>query len=129
MGACSLCPSPFASPIYSRGFGRISSLLVEVGDAMLILITYDVSTVDATGRRRLTQVAKKCLDYGQRVQNSVFECVLDTTQFHKLKHELKELIDVKSDSLRFYNLGDKYKTKVEHIGVKESYDVEGPLII
>ena len=96
---------------------------------MLILITYDVSTTDAAGRKRLMRVAKKCQDYGQRVQNSVFECVLDNTQFRKLKHDLVGLVDIKRDSLRFYNLGDKYKTKVEHIGAKESYDIEGPLIL
>ncbi|MDF2925136.1 MAG: CRISPR-associated protein Cas2 [Paenibacillaceae bacterium] len=96
---------------------------------MLILVTYDVSTTDAAGRRRLTQVAKKCVDYGQRVQNSVFECVLDSTQFTKLKHELEQLIDDKADSLRFYNLGEKYKTKVEHIGIKTSFNLEGPLIL
>lgn len=96
---------------------------------MLILITYDVSTTTREGRRRLSQVSKKCLDYGQRVQNSVFECILDTTQFRQLKYELEELIDKQKDSLRFYNLGDKYQTKVEHIGIKGSYDMEGPLIL
>lgn len=96
---------------------------------MLILITYDVSTTDATGRKRLAQVAKMCQNFGQRVQNSVFECMLDNVQFCRLKHELKALIDTKRDSLRFYNLGDKYKTKVEHMGIKESYDIEGPLIL
>lgn len=96
---------------------------------MLILVTYDVSTTDAAGRRRLAQVAKKCVNYGQRVQNSVFECILDSTQFTKLKHELTLLINDKADSLRFYNLGDKYKTKVEHIGIKTSFDLEGPLIL
>lgn len=96
---------------------------------MLILITYDVSTISADGRRRLNRVSKKCLDYGQRVQNSVFECVLDSTQFKQLKYQLEKIIDKESDSLRFYNLGDNYKSKVEHIGTKASYDVEGPLII
>lgn len=96
---------------------------------MLVLITYDVSTTDAAGRRRLARVAKKCQNFGQRVQNSVFECVVDATQYRRLKHELEALIDIKRDSLRFYNLGDKYKTKVEHIGIKESYDIEGPLIV
>ncbi|BCG56852.1 CRISPR-associated endonuclease Cas2 [Paenibacillus sp. URB8-2] len=96
---------------------------------MLILITYDVSTSTKEGRRRLHQVSKKCLDYGQRVQNSVFECILDSTQFRRLKYELEELIDEETDSLRFYNLGDKHKTKVEHFGVKSSYDMEGPLIL
>lgn len=93
------------------------------------MITYNVSTVDAAGKRRLSRVAKKCVNYGQRVQNSVFECILDTTQLHQLKHELKQLIDDKSDSLRFYNLGDKYKSKIDHVGTKAAYDMEGPLII
>ncbi|WP_433946797.1 CRISPR-associated endonuclease Cas2 [Paenibacillus sp. SN-8-1] len=96
---------------------------------MLILITYDVSTSTTEGRRRLRQVSKKCLDYGQRVQNSVFECILDQAQFRRLKYELEELIDGETDSLRFYNLGDKHKSKVEHIGTKCSYDPEGLLIL
>ncbi|MFM9277782.1 CRISPR-associated endonuclease Cas2 [Paenibacillus jiagnxiensis] len=96
---------------------------------MLVLITYDVSTMDKEGRRRLTKVAKKCVDHGQRVQNSVFECILDSTQLRKLKYELEELIDKDTDSLRFYNLGENYKTKVDHIGAKESYDMESPLIL
>ncbi len=96
---------------------------------LLVLITYDVNTTTESGKRRLRKVAKKCLDHGQRVQNSVFECVLDAAQFKKLKLELEALIDIKSDSLRFYNLGNRYKTKVEHIGVKESYDMDGPLIV
>jgi CRISPR-associated protein Cas2 len=69
------------------------------------------------------------VDHGQRVQNSVFECILDSTQFRRLKYELEELIDKETDSLRFYNLGEKYKTKVEHIGAKPSYDMESPLIL
>ncbi|WP_151733032.1 CRISPR-associated endonuclease Cas2 [Paenibacillus tengchongensis] len=96
---------------------------------MLVLITYDVSTKNKEGRRRLSQVSKKCLDYGQRVQNSVFECIVDATEFRKLKFELEKLIDEETDSLRFYNLGEKHKTKVEHIGAKSSYDMEGPLIL
>ncbi|WP_150265641.1 CRISPR-associated endonuclease Cas2 [Paenibacillus tepidiphilus] len=96
---------------------------------MLVLITYDVSTKSKEGRRRLSQVSKKCLDYGQRVQNSVFECIVDATEFRKLKFELENLIDEETDSLRFYNLGEKHKTKVEHIGAKASYDMEGPLIL
>ncbi|MBJ6359946.1 CRISPR-associated endonuclease Cas2 [Paenibacillus sp. GCM10012307] len=96
---------------------------------MLVLITYDVSTSSKEGRRRLSQVAKKCLDYGQRVQNSVFECMVDATQFRRLKYELEELIDETTDSLRFYNLGDNYKTKVQHVGAKPSYDISGPLIL
>lgn len=96
---------------------------------MLVLITYDVSTTSAEGRRRLTRVAKKCLNYGQRVQNSVFECILDPTQFRRLKYELEALIDKEKDGLRFYNLGENYKAKVEHIGAKRSYDMESPLIL
>lgn len=96
---------------------------------MLILITYDVSTVSAGGKKRLSKVSKKCLNYGQRVQNSVFECILDSTQFKQIKYQLEEIIDKQTDSLRFYNLGDKYKSKVEHIGAKESYDIEGTLIL
>lgn len=96
---------------------------------MLILITYDVSTADAEGRRRLSKVAKKCVDHGQRVQNSVFECILDAAQYRKLRYELEELIDKDADSLRFYNLGDKYKNKVDHVGAKSSYDMSGPLIL
>ncbi|WP_026281347.1 CRISPR-associated endonuclease Cas2 [Paenibacillus massiliensis] len=96
---------------------------------MLVLITYDVSTTDAEGRRRLSRVAKKCVDHGQRVQNSVFECILDETQYRRLKLELEGLIDRQTDSLRFYNLGNNYKKKVDHTGVKASYDMEGPLIL
>ncbi|MBW8351035.1 CRISPR-associated endonuclease Cas2 [Bacillus sp. IITD106] len=95
---------------------------------MLILITYDVSTTSAAGRKRLRKVSKACQNYGQRVQNSVFECVVDATQFATLKIELSNIIDEKQDSLRFYQLGNNYKTKVEHIGVKGSIDIEGPLI-
>lgn len=95
---------------------------------LLILITYDVSTTSAAGRKRLRKVSKACQNYGQRVQNSVFECVVDATQFATLKIELSNIIDEKQDSLRFYQLGNNYKTKVEHIGVKGSIDIEGPLI-
>lgn len=96
---------------------------------MLVLITYDVNTTSAAGRKRLRKVAKKCLDYGQRVQNSVFECVLDSTQLKQLKYQLEEIMDKETDSIRFYNLGNNYKSKVEHFGVKEAYDVEGTLFI
>ncbi|CAM4434570.1 CRISPR-associated endonuclease Cas2 [Paenibacillus sp. FSL K6-1122] len=96
---------------------------------MLILITYDVSTIDSEGRRRLSKVAKKCVDHGQRVQNSVFECILDAAQFRRLRFELEELIDKDTDSLRFYNLGDNYKSKVQHVGAKDSYDMGDPLIL
>ncbi|WP_138494918.1 CRISPR-associated endonuclease Cas2 [Paenibacillus pinistramenti] len=96
---------------------------------MLVLITYDVSTTSREGRRRLSQVSKKCLNYGQRVQNSVFECILDATEFRRLRFELEAIIDETTDSIRYYKLGDKYKTKVEHVGAKSSYDMEGPLIL
>lgn len=96
---------------------------------ILILITYDVSTQDAAGRKRLRKVAKECVNYGQRVQNSVFECVLDSSQLLIVKDKLRSMIDPKTDSLRFYNLGNKYQTKVEHFGAKASYEAEGTLII
>ena len=94
----------------------------------MILITYDVSTSSSGGQKRLRKVAKLCQNYGQRVQNSVFECIVDSAQFATLKFKLYQIIDVKKDSLRFYHLGNNYKTKVEHIGVKESIDIEGPII-
>lgn len=93
------------------------------------MITYDVSTQDAAGRKRLRKVAKECVNYGQRVQNSVFECVLDSSQLLIVKDKLQSMIDPKTDSLRFYNLGNKYQTKVEHFGAKASYEAEGTLII
>ena len=96
---------------------------------MLILITYDVNTENAAGRKRLRKVAKQCVNYGQRVQNSVFECQLDSTQYRQVKAILEGMIDKEKDSLRFYNLGNKYKNKVEHIGAKPSFDVTEPLIL
>nr|WP_239094184.1 CRISPR-associated endonuclease Cas2 [Bacillus sp. B15-48] len=102
---------------------------MEVGERVLVLITYDVSTVTSAGQKRLRKVSKVCQNYGQRVQNSVFECVVDATQFTSLKLELIDIIDENQDSLRFYQLGNNYKSKVEHIGIKESLDIEGPLIL
>lgn len=96
---------------------------------MLVLITYDVNTSDAEGRKRLRKVAKQCQNYGQRVQNSVFECLIDTTQFKLLRSSLIDMIDIEKDSLRFYFLGTKYQTKIEHVGAKESYEPEGVLIL
>lgn len=96
---------------------------------MLVLVTYDVSTQNAAGKRRLRKVAKECVNYGQRVQNSVFECILDASQIIILKDKLINLIDTGQDSLRFYYLGNRYETKVEHFGVKDTYDAEGTLII
>lgn len=95
---------------------------------MLILITYDVNTQTAAGRARLRKVAKQCQNYGQRVQHSVFECQADFVQYRQIKEILENIIDKDTDSLRFYNLGDKYKSKVEHIGAKESFDVTETLI-
>jgi CRISPR-associated protein Cas2 len=102
---------------------------VEVGDKMLVLITYDVSTQDSKGKKRLRQVAKECVNYGQRVQNSVFECILDEAKCREVQHKLEKIIDKEKDSLRFYYLGNNHKSKVIHVGTKESFDVEGTLII
>ena len=95
---------------------------------MLVLITYDVNTETDAGKRRLRRVAKQCVNYGRRVQNSVFECEMDAAKCREVKANLEEIIDAKKDSLRFYYLGNNYKNKVEHIGVKESMDMNGPLI-
>ena len=95
----------------------------------MVLITYDVNTEDAQGRKRLRQIAKQCVNYGQRVQNSVFECVLDAAQCKQLQHKLLSLMDPEKDSLRFYYLGNRYQTKIEHFGIKESYEPEGVLMI
>ncbi|MDR0813402.1 MAG: CRISPR-associated endonuclease Cas2 [Oscillospiraceae bacterium] len=96
---------------------------------MLVLITYDVNTETAAGRRRLRHVAKNCVNYGQRVQNSVFECVLDAAQLRLVKDKLVKIIDPELDSLRFYSLGNNYKSKTEHYGAKPSFDVTDPLIV
>ena len=96
---------------------------------MLVLITYDVSTEDLDGKRRLRHVAKQCVNYGQRVQNSVFECLLSPAQCKMLQHKLLSIINIEKDSLRFYYLGNNYKSKTEHFGTKQSYDPEGVLII
>ena len=95
---------------------------------MLILITYDVNTETSAGRSRLRKVAKQCVNYVQRVQNSVFECQVDAVKYREIKAVLEKIVDKDTDSLRFYNLGDKYKNKVEHIGAKPSVDVTEPLI-
>lgn len=95
---------------------------------MFVLVTYDVNTQDADGARRLRKVAKACVRHGQRVQNSVFECLLDASQFAMFKHELLKLIDKEKDSLRFYNLGNKYETKVQHCGAKPGYKMDDTLM-
>jgi CRISPR-associated protein Cas2 len=99
------------------------------GAKVKLLITYDVNTETAAGRKRLRQVAKACQDYGQRVQNSVFECVADAGMALKIKDRLIKIIDMETDSLRFYMLGDERKAKAEHYGVKPSYDVNEPMIL
>ncbi|MEJ1365255.1 MAG: CRISPR-associated endonuclease Cas2 [Candidatus Sedimenticola sp. (ex Thyasira tokunagai)] len=96
---------------------------------MLVLVTYDVRTESPGGQRRLRRVAKTCQDYGQRVQYSVFECLVDPSQWVAMKQELLDEIDQEQDSLRFYFLGANWKRRVEHIGAKPSYDPEGSLII
>ena len=96
---------------------------------MMTLVSYDVSTVDAAGRKRLRKVAKECVNYGQRVQNSVFEVDVDYGTCLKLKDRLMKIIDEEQDSLRFYYLGNNWKRRVEHIGAKETYDPEGSLIL
>lgn len=95
---------------------------------MYVLVTYDVRTADAAGRRRLRHVAKACLDYGQRVQNSVFELKVDPGQWTECKLRLLGLIDPAFDSLRFYYLGANWKRRVEHAGAKPGFDIDGPLI-
>ena len=96
---------------------------------MYVLVTYDVATNDAGGARRLRRVAKLCMKYGQRVQCSVFECLVDPAQFELLKHELAKTIDERKDSLLFYNLGKNWKPRVERLGSKVVYDPEGLLLI
>jgi len=96
---------------------------------MMVLVSYDVMVTSPDGKKRLRKVAKACTDYGQRVQNSVFECVIDPAQLVKLKNTLEDIINDKTDSLRYYYLGANYKHRVEHIGAKPSYDVDGPLIV
>ena len=96
---------------------------------MLVLITYDVNTQTVAGKSRLRKVAKECVNYGQRVQNSVFECQMDAAKCRQVKDILENLIDKEVDSLRFYYLGNNWKKKVEHIGAKPTYDPEGTLII
>lgn len=96
---------------------------------MLVLITYDVNTQDAAGVKRLNKIAKLCVKYGQRVQNSVFECLIENYEYKALQNELLQIADLSKDSLRFYNLGQKYSTKIEYFGAKETYEPEGSLII
>lgn len=95
---------------------------------MFVLVSYDVSTTEKAGRRRLRRVAKVCKNFGQRVQLSVFECIVDPAQWTRLRQMLVDIIDPETDSLRFYFLGANWRHRVEHVGAKEGIDQEGPLI-
>lgn len=96
---------------------------------MMVLITYDVETVTPKGRSRLRRVAKQCVNFGQRVQNSVFECVVDPAQLTVLKHRLESIIDEEKDSLRIYNLGNNWERKVENFGTKDVFNPEDDTLI
>lgn len=96
---------------------------------MMVLVSYDVSLADVAGARRLRRVSKACKDFGQRVQFSVFECIVDPAQWTKLKARLLGEIDAEQDSLRFYFLGANWQKRVEHVGAKPSLDLEGPLVV
>ena len=96
---------------------------------MLVVITYDVNTETAAGRKRLRQIARQCVNYGQRVQNSVFECLIDAAQCRMLQQKLCTIMDDELDRLRFYYLGNKYENKIEHVGAKRGYEPEGVLMV
>jgi len=96
---------------------------------MLVVVSYDVSTIDRSGARRLRRIAKICQNHGQRVQYSVFECIVDPAQWTSMRQQLIDVMDDKQDSLRFYFLGANWQRRVEHVGAKESIDQEGPLIV
>ena len=95
----------------------------------MIVITYDVNTMDAEGRRRLRRVSKVCVNYGQRVQNSVFECVVDTAQYLLIKQNLLSIVDKTKDSLRIYQIGSHYRGRIEHFGIKTTYDPDDVLLL
>ena len=96
---------------------------------MLMLVSYDVSTVTTAGKNRLRRIAKACQNWGIRVQNSVFECNVNPAQWVQLKAELERIFDPETDSLRYYNLGDNYSKRIEHVGAKIALDVEKPIVI
>lgn len=96
---------------------------------MLVVVSYDVSTKDKEGSKRLRKVSEACEDFGQRVQNSVFECMVDPTQWTRLRHRLLDLIEPDTDSLRFYFLGANYQRRIEHHGAKEKINLDGPLLL
>lgn len=95
----------------------------------MVLVTYDVNTETGEGKTRLRKVAKQCQNFGQRVQNSVFECLVDPVQFASLRKKLESIIDIEKDSLRYYYLGSNWKKRVEHVGTKASYDPEGLMMV
>ena len=129
LGACALCAGVAAGAHPAGRFRGLPSVFLEMrGVIMLVLITYDVNTETSAGRKRLRKVAKKCVDHGQRVQNSVFECLLNASQYAVLKAELTALIDPALDSLRFYQLGNNYQTKVEHVGLHPEFAQDSVLI-
>jgi len=96
---------------------------------MYILITYDVATSTDGGKRRLRQAAKVCLDFGQRVQNSVFECSLEPAQLVQLKQRILAIVDLEEDSVRIYHLGNHWRSRIDHFGKKGGFDIEGPLVL
>lgn len=96
---------------------------------MMVLVSYDVATKTPAGKRRLHNVAKVCLDYGQRVQNSLFECIVDPAQWTECKHRLEDILNPAEDSLRYYFLGANWQHRVEHVGAKPTVDLEGPLLV
>ena len=95
----------------------------------MVLVTYDVNTETDAGKKRLNKVAKQCQNFGQRVQNSVFECILEPARLRLLQAKLEKIIDIEKDSLRYYNLGDDWRSRVEHVGAKATIDLEGTLIV
>lgn len=95
----------------------------------MVVVTYDVNTETDAGKKRLRKVAKACQNYGQRVQNSVFECLIDPARLKQLQARLEKLIDKEKDSLRYYYLGDEWRQRIEHVGAKAVFDLEGPLIV
>ena len=129
VGARALRAGTPARPHSARRSGSVSAVFSGSEVKMLVLITYDVNTETAAGKKRLRKVAKKCVDHGQRVQNSVFECLLTAAQYVTLKAELTALIEPETDSLRFYRLGNQYKQNVEHVGVQPAYAQDSVLLI
>lgn len=96
---------------------------------MMVLVTYDVNTETSEGQKRLRRVARVCQNYGQRVQHSVFECLVDPVQLLELRGRLESIIDKQKDSLRYYNLGANWQRRVDHVGAKPAYNPEGPMVI